>query len=299
MTALAPIILFVYNRLDETKKTIEALQKNYLAPQSELYIFSDGTKTELGKEKIASVRNYVNTVKGFKKVTVIAAKQNNGLAKSIITGVTDIVNTYEKAIIVEDDLVTSPNFLDYMNQALTFYKDHDKIISISGYTLNLPNLKNSYKDYYLGLRASSWGWGTWKQKWNAVDWELKDYQSFINDKQRVADFARIGSDMPKMLKYQMEGKIDSWAIRFCYYQFKQKMYCVFPTVSKLKSIGFTNEATHTAGSTRFDTTLDKGTQRDFTFDHNLIVDEKLLKDFRDKFSIKSRLIDKVKQLINR
>ncbi len=299
MNTLAPIVLFVYNRLNETKKTIEALQSNYLASQSELFIFSDGPKSVAGKTKIDDVRAYLSTVKGFKSVSVVEATKNKGLAKSIIEGVTEIVNKHKKIIVVEDDLITSRNFLDYMNQALSFYENSPEVITISGYTLSLPNLKNYEKDYYLGYRASSWGWGIWKDKWNNVDWTVSNYSDFITDKKKMNAFAAIGSDMPKMLRYQMEGKIDSWAIRLCYYQFEHQMFCVFPSVSKLKSIGFSKEATHTSGSTRFDTVLDKGEQRVFEFDKEMSINKKIIKDFRNKFSVKSRIIDKVKQLINK
>ncbi len=299
MNAQAPIVLFVYNRLTETKKTIEALQLNYLASQSDLFIFSDGPKSEAGKKKIDEVRSYLHTVKGFKSISIMESPKNKGLAKSIIEGVTEIVNNYGKVIVVEDDLITSRNFLDFMNQALAFYENNPEVITISGYTLSLSNLQNYSKDYYLGYRASSWGWGIWKDKWNDVDWEVANYSDFIADKKKVKAFATIGSDMPKMLKYQMEGKIDSWAIRLCYYQFQYQMFCVFPSVSKLKSIGFSTEATHTSGSTRFDTTLDKGAQRVFEFDEKMIVDKKIIQDFRNKFSVKSRIIDKLKQLVNK
>ena len=106
---------------------------------------------------------------------------NKGLACSIIDGVTKIVNDYEKIIVLEDDLITTPNFLNFMNQALHFYITDATIFSISGYTLNLPSLPSYSKDFYLGYRGSSWGWGTWKDRWDEVDWEIKDYDKFKID----------------------------------------------------------------------------------------------------------------------
>src|SRR5690554_1406763 len=119
---LAPICLFTYNRFEETIKTIEALQRNHLASQSQLFIFSDGWKKEKDKDKIIQVRNYLDSVRGFEKVTVIHSEKNNGLAESIIKGVTETLSRYDHVIVLEDDLITTPNFLDFMNQALDYYR---------------------------------------------------------------------------------------------------------------------------------------------------------------------------------
>lgn len=294
---LAPIALFTYNRLEETKQTIQALQNNYLAKESELFVFSDGPKNEKVVNKIQAVREYLTNVEGFKKVTIVASEKNKGLAKSIISGVSKVLETFNSVIVVEDDLVTTPNFLDFMNQALEFYKNDSKVFSISGYTLNLPSLKEYEKDIYFGYRASSWGWGIWKDRWQPIDWVVNDYTTFIKNKKRVNDFKRGGSDMPRMLKNQMIGKIDSWAIRFCYHQFKEDLMTVFPTVSKLESIGFSEEATHTSGTKRFITPIDTELKRDFKFEKCTKPDKKLIQEFASFFSIKNRIINQLRQKI--
>jgi len=193
---------------------------------------------------------------------------------------------------LEDDLITSPNFLDFMNQALDFYENNPEIHSVSGYTLDLPSLKKYLKDYYLGYRASSWGWGTWKEKWEEIDWEVKEYNKFKRNPLKQIQFTRGGSDMPRMLKNQMKGRIDSWAIRWCFDQFLKEQYTVFPTVSKLYNIGIGKNATHTKKTIRFNTSIDDGVKRNFNFDHQPKINKKIVKDFRKKFSILSRLHDK-------
>jgi hypothetical protein len=289
---LAPICLFTYNRLFETKKTVEALQQNFLATQSELFIFSDGSKTAHGKEKIQQVRNYLKTITGFKAVTIKESKTNKGLANSIISGVTEIINTFEHIIVLEDDLITAPNFLNFMNSSLTYYKKNNKIFSISGYTLDLSILENLEKDVYLGVRASSWGWGTWRDRWINIDWEVRDYPDFEKSFIRKYKFNRGGSDMSRMLKNQMQGKIDSWAIRWCYHQFKKNQYSVFPKTSKLISIGFGENATHTKTTNRFDTALDTLNKVTFLFEENMILNKKVTQQFKNKFSVISRIKDK-------
>jgi hypothetical protein len=292
---LAPICLFTYNRLLETTTTVKALQSNFLAKESDLFIFSDASKSDKEDLLIQEVRNYLKTVTGFKSVTIFEASVNKGLANSIIDGVTQILKNNESVIVLEDDLVTSPNFLDFMNQALVFYKMDSNILSISGYTLDLHSLKKASKDYYYGYRASSWGWGVWANRWQQISWCDDNYQRLLNDKNLQKKFNRGGSDMSNMLKKQLKGQIDSWAIRFCYHQFIHQLKTVFPTSSKINSIGFGDNATHTSGTKRFITKLDTSLERTFFFEQYDKMDEQLVKEFANKFSIKTRLIDKLKQ----
>ena len=253
---VAPICLFTYNRLAETKQTVEALKNNFMAAESELFVFSDGAKNKETASKVAEVRNYLKTLSGFKNIEIVFSEDNKGLANSIIHGVSQVMSKYGKVIVLEDDLVTSPNFLDFMNQALEFYKDHQKVFSISGYTMNLPSLKKDKNDYYVGYRASSWGWASWSKSWVDVDWEIKDYKDFSKSKTSNRIFKRGGSDMLRMLKNQRNSKIDSWAITWCYHQFKKDQLTVFPTISKIVNIGFGKDATHTKFTFRFETDLD-------------------------------------------
>ena len=147
----APVVLFVYNRLDHTKNVITSLAKNMLADQTDLYVFSDAAKTENGLEKVNAVREYIRKEdwkSNFKKVTVIEAEENKGLAKSIIGGVTKILEEYGNVIVVEDDLVLSPYFLQYMNGALDYYKEDQKIWSVSGYSFPMKSLKKYDHDVF-------------------------------------------------------------------------------------------------------------------------------------------------------
>lgn len=285
---LTPICLFTYNRLSETIKTLEALKNNFLAKQSDLFIFSDGGKNYEDLEKILKVRKYLHSVSGFKSITIFESKINKGLANSVIAGVSKVLENHDKIIVFEDDLVSSPNFLDFLNQALKFYKNDNNIFSISGYTLNLPSLPGT-KDYYFGYRASSWGWGIWKDRWNQIDWNVSDYDNFKNNKKAIKKFKRGGSDLPRMLKYQITGKIDSWAIRFCYHQFKNNLLTVFPSKSKLISIGFSDEATNTVGTKRFNTHLDEELKKEFKFQNFENIDQNIINESASKFSIKSRI----------
>ena len=290
---LAPICLFTYNRLNETIKTVEALQKNYLATDSDLCIFSDGPKNKEISLHVEEVRQYLKTIKGFKTVTIYESDINKGLANSIISGVTQIIKKYGKVIVLEDDLVTSPNFLNFLNQGLQFYENIPKIFSITGYCFDLPSLINYSNDYFLGYRASSLGWGTWLDRWSPIDWEVKDYYKFKWNIFKQFHFMRGGSDMPRMLKKQMNGSIDSWAIRWCFHQSQKGLLTVYPAKSKLLHIGLGPKATNTKKTNKYDTVLDRGIKTTYIFDQNPDVDPKLANEFRSIFSIYNRIKYKI------
>lgn len=290
----APICLFTYNRLEETKKTVKALQDNFLAKESDLYIYSDGPKNESDLDKVLQVRSFLKSIEGFKSIVLIKSETNKGLANSIISGVSEVIKIHKKVIVLEDDLITSPNFLNFMNQSVLYYVNDPKVFSISGYTMNLKGLDVLDEDFYFGCRASSWGWATWRDRWESIDWKVSSYKNFSSNKEEVLKFNIGGSDMTSMLKSQMRGEIDSWAIRFCFQQYIDNLACVFPKVSKVQSIGFSKEATHTVGATKFITKLDTSNKTIFNFHHFIKYDLNLLIAFRKKFSIKQRLMDKIK-----
>jgi hypothetical protein len=295
---LAPIVLFVYNRLEHTKQTVEALQKNELAGESVLYIFSDGAKKGTNDPDIEKLRKYLYTIDGFKKVHIIERKENYGLAKNIIEGVTEIINEYGKVIVLEDDLLTSQNFLSFMNKALDFYKDDNRIFSISGYTGKLKSLEYLKEDVYLSYRPSSWGWATWKNQWDGIDWNVADFDEFIRDRQAVKKLNRGGIDMARMLRHCMQGKNHSWAIRWSYAMSKQDKYCVYPKVSKIQNIGFGDDATNCKGINIYQTDTDNTNKTDFHFLETITVDEKIAKDFRYQFSYRNKLIKRIRNFLS-
>jgi Glycosyl transferase family 2 len=289
---LAPIVIFAYNRPELLSKTIEALKANYLAKESDLFIFSDGYKDEISKEMVESVREIIYGVEGFNSVTIYESKTNLGLARSVIDGVSMIIKEYEKIIVLEDDLITSPNFLNFVNKGLEFYQSNPKVFSISGYSFNLKSLDNYEKDYYLGYRASSLGWGTWLDRWNKIDWEVKSFN--ITNLLQQYRFIRGGSDLPFMLMKQKFGKIDSWAVRWCFNQSINNLYTIIASKSKVLHVGVGGAATHVRVTHRFDTVLDDGKQVDFKFNTDIQINNELVHEFREVFSVKNRLKEKLK-----
>lgn len=292
-TSLAPILLFTYKRLETLKRTVLALQQNYLSSESKLFIFSDGAKSEKDAEAVNEVRKFLETVSGFKTIQIFKALQNKGLGNSIIEGVTLVMKEHEKVIVLEDDLLTSPNFLLYMNSALDFYENNNQVFSISGYSYNVPLLRKNWpKDFYVTYRSSSWGWASWKNRWETIDWEVKGFQDFLSQPKEIKRFSLLGRDVNRLLRKQMNGKIDSWGIRMCFSQFEQDRVTIYPKVSKIQNIGFMADSTHTSRGKRFLTILDKGIQKEFSFDENVNVNEKLLKQIDSLRSIIRRILDR-------
>ncbi len=256
----APIALFCYNRPDHLKLTVESLKENSIAKDSTLFIFSDGAKSDKldDKIKVDEVREYIGKVTGFKNIIIQRSKENKGLAKSVIEGVTEILEKFEKVIVMEDDLICSKDFLLFMNNALDFYKDNSKIGSISGFSFMLEkhNLKD---DYFFIKRASSWGWATWKNRWLKVDWALKKYDEFISDSKAVDDFKNAGRDLIPMLKKQNQSLIDSWAIRWTFFHYEKDLYCLVPKYSKIRNIGTDGSGTNFTNTTKkYQTSLSEG-----------------------------------------
>lgn len=288
MDGLAPIVLFTYKRVDTLKQTVEALKDNYLASKSDLIVFSDGPKNEIDSIAVNEVRNYLETVSGFKSVRIVTSLNNKGLANSIIEGVTQVLKKHGKAIILEDDLVSSPNFLNYMNDALIFYQNDSRVFSITGFSVPIKTMDTF--DVYFTKRASSWGWATWQYQWENIDWEVKDYETFKFNFRKRYQFNKMGSDMSFMLDKQMSGKLNSWAIRWCYHQFKNDLFSVHPILSKIENIGFSNEASNTKEkNSRYETVLDYQNKTYFNFENQRMLKLKLIKQFLKPFSLLTRV----------
>lgn len=246
---LAPIILFVYNRPWHTRQVIEALQKNILASESELFIYSDAAKNGANGDKVVEVRSYLRTITGFKKITIVERESNLGLAQSVITGVTEIVNKYGRVIVLEDDLVTSPHFLEYMNNALDLYENEERVISIHGYVYPV---KEKLPDTFFIKGADCWGWATWKRGWDLFERDGAKLLSSLAAKKATRDFDFEGSyPYTLMLKSQIKGFNSSWAIRWYASAFLADKLTLYPGKSLVQNIGFDNSGTHTGKNNYF------------------------------------------------
>ncbi|MGY5580769.1 hypothetical protein ACXHQN_06435 [Vibrio cincinnatiensis] len=232
--ALAPVLLFCYDRLDVLKQTVSALQSNFLSTETPLIIYSDGAKAH-NKNRVDEVRNFIDTIDGFKSLTIIKSTENLGLANSVIKGVTEVLSQYEKVIVLEDDILANEFFLSYMNLALFHHRENDAIKSVTGFNYNL-NLEEEV-DCFLYPRSSSKSWGTWRSVWNNIEFNIERIISRWGRTEINKTIEKFGSDLPLLFDMQEKGKVDSWAIRFCINQIMNDGYTLYPARSYVKDIG--------------------------------------------------------------
>jgi len=235
MSHLAPIALFVYNRPWHTQQTIQALLNNDLAGQSNLIIFSDGAKNGDVAIKVREVRDYLKTISGFKTIQIIERDDNWGLAKSIITGVTEIVNKYGKIIVLEDDIVTSPTFLSFMNGALEYYQNEEKVWHISGW--NYPINPEGLGDVFFWRGMECWGWATWSDRWESYKKDTDFYMSNLTKEQ--IDYLNL--DKTRKIWQQVidnhTGKINTWAVYWYIALVLNEKLSINPSISYVRNIG--------------------------------------------------------------
>ena len=239
---LAPIVLFVYNRPWHTQQTVEALQKNELAKESELFIYSDEAKNKDARKSVDAVRKYIDKIDGFKKVTVIKREKNWGLADSIIDGVTKIVNEYGKIIVLEDDLVTSPYFLKFMNEALEFYKNEEKVWHINGYIHPIKN--NNMNEIFFTKFSISWGWATWSDRWihftRDPEYLIRKFNKSMINKFNLDKSSKSWNQVTN----NQNGKLYTWAVFWYATIFLNNGFCLNPNKSLVKNIGHDGTGTN-------------------------------------------------------
>ncbi|ULH30169.1 glycosyltransferase family 2 protein [Leptospira weilii] len=298
---LAPIALFVYNRPEHTKRTIDSLSRNDNADQSELFVFCDGPKSNSNMDKIKEVRSIVKKVAGFKKVVVYEKETNAGLSKSIILGVTELVEKYGEVIVLEDDMVTSKYFLTYLNHGLEYYKNVDRVVSIHAY--RLPFVVETPETYFL-RGADCWGWATWKRGWDLFEADGRKLLNKLISENLIYEFDMQGSyPYTTMLKDQIAGKNDSWAIRWHASTFLQNKLTLYPARSLVFNIGLDASGTHCDVTNEYDVDLSLSPIRIEKI--KIEEDVKVRNLYRDYFrklnraSLKDRIFDRAMRFIKR
>lgn len=296
---LAPIVLFVYNRPWHTKQTIEALLNNRSSSSSQLFVFSDGPKNGQSAHKVQEVRNYLKTVKEFKNIQIIERDENWGLADNIIEGVTSVVNEYGKVIVLEDDIVTSPFFLQFMNEALDFYQNEQRIWHISGW--NYPVSTKGLPDTFLWRVMNCWGWATWADRWQHYE---KNPEKLVKtfSKEDIDRFNLDGfHNFWEQVEANMEGSLNTWAIFWYATIFVNGGLCCHPSLSLVENIGHDGSGSNCAKSLFFHTALGEYCPRlvDCNVAENKLAVNEIQKFYKRHSSIWHRLFSKAKGILLR
>ena len=237
---LAPIILFVFRRPEHTRKTLEALADNTLAKDSILYIYSDGAKEDASSEVVKTVeetRAVLKEKQWCKEVHIIESEDNKGLANSIIQGVTDTVNKYGKVIVLEDDIVTSPYFLEYMNDSLSLYENEEKVMHIAGY-LPVTSDREKLPETFFLRHMNCWGWATWKRAWDKFTPNTQYLHDELLKRNDFSEFDLGGHIKSfEQIEQNLSGQLNTWAIKWHASIFLHEGLCMYPRTSFVDNIG--------------------------------------------------------------
>jgi acetyltransferase-like isoleucine patch superfamily enzyme len=243
--ALAPIALFAYNRPKHLARTVAALLRDPLAGASDLHVFCDGAKSPAAEAAVREVRAFVRSITGFRSIAVVEQTRNIGLANSIIAGVTALCDRFGRVIVLEDDILVTPGFLDFMNAALTRYVDDERVMQVTGYMFPIRS-EASRSALFLPL-ISCWGWATWKRAWDGFDTAMSGYAEIERDPAMQSRFDLSGSYRYfDMLQRQRRGELDSWGIRWYLSVFLRGGLVLWPPRSLVANIGFDGSGTHGA-----------------------------------------------------
>jgi hypothetical protein len=300
MPKTAPIVLFVFNRPIHTRKTLESLMANELSGESELWIYSDGPKNECSLENLKNineVRFVIRQKPWCSKVNIIESEKNKGLARSIVEGVTDILKMQDRVIVLEDDLITSPFFLTYMNLALEKYKNNKKIMQICSYMfpIETTGLKETF---FLNL-TSSWGWATWNRAWKYFEPDI-DKLIEVFPKKKIKKFNLDGAyDFFSFFNLQKKNKLDSWAILWYASVFLKGGICLHPSKSLIINIGHDNSGIHSHATNFFDNSLitQKINFYEENIKENLEARKRIINYFRTSPTIEFKRISFYKRLL--
>jgi hypothetical protein len=249
----SPIALFTYARPDHTQRTVESLLRNPQAPDHDLIVFSDAAHTPYNRAAVDEVRTYLASIRGFRRVTIYHRPHNFGLAKSIIGGVSQVLTEHQRIIVLEDDMVTSPHFLAYMNNALERYADDGRVISIHGYVYPV---QQALPEAFFLPGADCWGWATWRRGWRFFNPDGQALLDELKHRDLLNEFDFNGAyGYSQMLEGQIRGTNDSWAVRWYASAFLAGKLTLYPGRSLVHNIGNDSSGTHCGADTRHDVEL--------------------------------------------
>lgn len=279
------IAVFCYKRAAKLKQSMEALLKNPECASMDIAFFCDGHKGYADKEGVLATRAYVGNVTGFRNVYRHFRPKNISTGPNFEQGIRWLCDNYDRFIVVEDDLVVSPNYLRYMLDALDFYQDEASVFSISGFCFPLNKTGYSY-DTVMHTRFCCYGWASWSDRIRKVTWDKNALSRFLYESPGFKkELDKEGMDLSRILHKQITGKISTWDIQMQVQVVNNKMKVVYPVLSKGSNIGFDNESTNTFGVDYLKTIVDDGGQRNFCFCPAGQTERSLQKQLRRPYSL--------------
>ncbi|MEM7452743.1 MAG: hypothetical protein AAF456_00180 [Planctomycetota bacterium] len=269
----APIFVSTYSRPEHLRRTLDALAANRLAEWSDVYVFSDGPRPG-DEEKVQAVRDYVDTVSdGFRSVTVIKREVNNRVANNR-GGIVQLLEASGQVICLEEDVVTAPDFLEFMNQGLNVYRDRNDIFAICGYTPPIIFPDDYSRDIFRCPRFNAWGFATWKDRYDSVIFDKSQYKALLSNPEKLRQYKRRGEDVEVKLRSEAEGRLDALDVKIIFTQFINQQSVISPVQSLVLNIGHDGTGLHCRSSNRFDVGLSEFGQT-FEMDPDIESDSRI------------------------
>ena len=298
----APIAVFAFNRPDHLGATLEALAANRLARESSLTVFCDAPRGPADAERCERVRDVARKASGFASARVVEREANHGCAASVIRGTTEMFAEHDRLVVIEDDIVSSPVTLTYLNRALDEYGSWPAVFSIAAWAppqrmLRVPG-QYQFNSYFI-RRFHCWGWASWRDRWALNDWSVPGYAAYRVDPAIRAAHAEAGSDLPSMLDAQMAGRIDSWAIRAEYTRLRVGGLTLYPRVTLVRNSGVDGSGRHCGTDDRYaDDLVGAETILDRPFPDLAYVDPGIAAAFRRVYS-RRPILERIRRILRR
>lgn len=270
-------LLFTYNRSKHTSQVIAELKSNIIIPEK-LYVFQDGLKNGEDPTEWEEVNKLIYSIDWCNK-EIIISEYNKGLAESIVWGINYAFKDYEAVIVLEDDCVAMVSFIAFMKQCLEHYRFNHQIYCVSGYAWPIDYSKRDNKDIYFSGRMSSWGWGTWKDRWCEYKRDYDSLRRIKQDKEKSQRLGEWGSDLEDMLVANVRGDINSWAVFWALHIIEVGGYCINPVESLIENIGFDNTGVHCSTSRQFQTKLMKLEKLKFRLPEEVFFEKNVIREF--------------------
>ncbi|RZK78890.1 MAG: glycosyltransferase [Pedobacter sp.] len=286
--------VFCYNRVNKLKRCIEALLMNPECADMDIIFFSDGVKKDADSTPIMEVRNYIDNLKGFKNVIKHYREHNLSTGPNFRTGITFLNEHYERFIIVEDDLIVSPNYIKFLNDALIFYKDESSVFCITAYVFPIVDDTDPY-DTIVYKRFCSYGWASWSDRFENIIWDESELSELMKNSPGFKKRLNAeGYDLVRMLKKQIKGTISTWDIQMQTHVAENRLKVIYPKLSKVSNIGFDEESTNTSGVNYLITAVDDGIQQNFKFSPASNIVPKLQVQIKKPYAYTNLVIRKLR-----